>query len=172
VLPLLAERRVPFALFVNRRAVLENRLDYQPPFGAPALPPGRRMYLNPDEVLALARGGVLVGSHGTDHQPLSGRTADELQARIGDNKLFLEQLLDRPVHHFALPYGKKEFYDRRAVAFCYATGHTHVYTTNPTLFSAEDLRPQTPIPRIGVTNESDSDLLFLLNRPLLRRLDL
>jgi peptidoglycan/xylan/chitin deacetylase (PgdA/CDA1 family) len=172
VRPILARRGVPFALFLNRRAVLENHLHYQAPFGAPAVPAGTRVYLDGDQVAELARAGILVGSHGTDHQPLAGRSADELQARIGDNKAYLEGLLGQPVRHFALPYGKKEFYDRRTLAFCYAAGHSHVYTTNPTLFSAADLRPQTPVPRIGVTNESDSDLLFLLNRPLLRRLDL
>jgi peptidoglycan/xylan/chitin deacetylase (PgdA/CDA1 family) len=174
VQPLLQARGLPFTLFEAGQAMREGRLDYLDTFDLPVPAAGQRFYLNAGEVIAMHRAGVQIGSHGSSHRPLSQCSDAQLGSEIAANKGYLEELLRAPVHHFAIPYGKKEHYDARSLARCYSAGHTHVFGTNPTLFDADTLEanPRQPIPRLGITGQSKDELLFLLNRPLVRRLDL
>lgn len=172
--PLLSERNIPFTLFVNGRAIRENRLDNLALFEPPSYPTDLRIYLDAAEIAEMARSGVQIGSHTTGHAPLAGRSDGELDEQIVANKAYLESLVQAPVRHLALPYGKKEHYDRRALDRCFSSGHTYVYSTNPALFSAENVGRyrNDPVPRIGFTNETKQELLFVLNRPLFRTIDL
>jgi len=172
VQPLLAERRLPFTLFINGRAVREGRLDYLAQYDPPPQGPG--FYLDATGVLALQKAGVQIGNHGTSHKPLSGCTDAELNEEIVQNRGYLEELIGQPVRHFALPYGKKEHYDARALARCFSAGHTHVHSTNPSIFDADAVGGFSvqPVPRIGLRDESASEIRFLINRALVKRIDL
>jgi len=172
VLPLLAERRLPFTLFVNGRAVREGRLDYMAQYDPPPQRPG--FYLDAAGVMALAKAGVQIGNHGTSHRPLAGCTDQQLNEEIVQNRGYLEELVGQPVRHFALPYGKKEHYDPRALSRCFSAGHTHVHSTNPAIFDAGDLGgfSRQPVPRIGLRDEGASEIRFLINRALVRPVDL
>jgi peptidoglycan/xylan/chitin deacetylase (PgdA/CDA1 family) len=174
VQPLLQARDVPFTLFAAGRAVREGRLDYLASFALPVPGPGQRFFLNATELIALHRAGVPIGSHGATHRPLADCSDDDLGPEIFGNKGFLEELIGAPVPHFGLPYGKKEHYDERSLARCRAAGHTHVFGTNPTLFESSDLGGfvNRPVPRIDLTGASRDQILFLLNRTLLRRIDI
>ena len=172
--PLLEERRIPYALFVNGQAMRHDTLEFMAAYEPPPHPAGVRFYLGPGEVCALARAGVQIGNHSTRHRPLAGCTDGELDDEVAGNKAYLEDLLGVAVRHFAIPYGKKQHYDTRALQRCFAAGHSHVYSTNPALFDASSVSgfARRPVPRIPLLNQSTSELLFLLNRPLFRRLDL
>jgi peptidoglycan/xylan/chitin deacetylase (PgdA/CDA1 family) len=172
VQPLLAERRIPFTLFVNGRAMRDGRLAYLAQYDPPPQGPG--FYLTAAEVAALARAGVQIGNHGASHRPLAGCTDGELDEEIAANKTYLEEVTGQSVRHFAIPYGKKHHYDQRSLARCFTAGHTSVYSTNPVLFDDASLAhfSSRPVPRIGLTNNGVEDLLFLVNRPLFRRIDL
>jgi len=172
--PFLAERGIPFALFVNAQAVSEGRLSYLSDFSPPPQPPGARFYLGASDIDALARKGVLIGNHSASHRALARCTDGELDEEIVAGKEYLDALLGHPVRHFAIPYGKRQHYDDRAVARCFASGHSHVYSTNPVLFDAKSLAVSSrrPLPRIGLTNETVEELLFLLNRPLFQRIEI
>jgi peptidoglycan/xylan/chitin deacetylase (PgdA/CDA1 family) len=172
VQPLLAARRIPFTLFLNGRAMREGRLDYLPQYRSPPVRPG--FYLTGAEVRALAQAGVQIGNHTTSHRPLVGLSDAQLNEELVQNRAYLEELTGTPVRHLALPYGKKEHYDDRGLARCFSTGHRHVYGTNPVLFDAESLPTfaRAPIPRIGLTDNAPNDILFLVNRPMVQRIDL
>jgi len=173
-MPILADRDVPFTLFANGNAVRDDRLDYLPQYQAPGRSTPDRVYLDAAEIAEMVRSGVQIGSHATSHAPLIGLTDKQLSDEISANKDYLEALAGRPVQHMALPYGKKHHYDRRALDRCFASGHRFVYSTNPCLFEARDVErySQDPIPRIGLTNQSKQELLFLLNRPMFRSIDI
>ncbi|MCU1485140.1 MAG: polysaccharide deacetylase [Actinomycetia bacterium] len=171
--PELRRRGIPFTVFVNGRAVRDGSLDYLAGVQGPRAG-GTRPYLDADELVELSRSGAVIGSHTTGHRPLAGLDDAELAAEIDANKAYLESIVDVPVDHLALPYGKRRHYDERALARAFAAGHRWVHGTNPTTFTAADAQgfDHRPVPRIGFTEETDRELLFLLNRPLVRRLDL
>jgi peptidoglycan/xylan/chitin deacetylase (PgdA/CDA1 family) len=170
--PILAQRKIPFTLFLNGRAMREQRLDYLPEYDPPRQGPA--LYLRAEEVIKLARAGVQIGNHTTSHRPLVGCTEGELNEEIVHNKAYLEELIGAPVRHFALPYGKKQHYDSRSLTRCFASGHTSVFSTNPTCFDSESLPDFkcAPIPRIDLTGASQGQVLFLVNRTLFRRIDI
>lgn len=172
--PILQARGIPIALFLNGRAVRDGRLDYLPRYDPPPQPVAARFYLGPAEVRTLADAGAIIGSHTTNHRPLAGCDDTVLDDEIVANKRYLEEITGAPVRHFAIPYGKKEHYDDRALARAFAAGHVWVHGTNPTLFDEAALPgfARRPVPRIGLTGETPREVLFLINRPLFRALDL
>jgi len=173
VFPLLSLLRIPFAVFVNARAMRTGRLEYSAQYSIPQAGHSAGVYMTEAQVVSLFHSGVLIGSHTTTHRVLSNCSEADLYSEIRGNKDYLEKLLGRPVRHFAIPYGKREHYNDHCLHLCRAAGHSHIFSTNPTFFDCHTLRKPTPVvPRIAVTNESPLELLFPLNRPLLRTMDL
>jgi peptidoglycan/xylan/chitin deacetylase (PgdA/CDA1 family) len=94
---------------------------------------------------------VTVGAHTMSHAAL--RTLDGAEARreMTGSRAYLESLLQRPVRHFAYPYGgplacgKREFDLARDLGFASA-----VTTRDRPVFAADRTRPHE-IPRIGVS---------------------
>lgn len=88
--PLLAERGLPFTVFVTTDFVRN----------------GTRGFLTPVEVRTLSRmPGASIGAHGCSHRPLTECKADELRTELGDSKNYLEDLLGQPVTSLAYPHG-------------------------------------------------------------------
>ena len=171
--PILSAKGIPFALFANATAIKHNRLSNG---GNPADPLqefSSKVFLGEDDVRYLSERGVLIGSHSSNHKILSACTDKELHEEIFENKSYLESLTKHEVNHIALPFGKREHYNDRVLDFCSRAGHDFVYTSNPTYFEPEKLgvRPSV-IPRIGLTSESAAELMFLINRPLIRRIEI
>jgi peptidoglycan/xylan/chitin deacetylase (PgdA/CDA1 family) len=61
--------------------------------------------MTPDEVKHLANLGHEIGAHSMTHPHLHTCTADEVAYEIGESKIKLEKLLNRPILSFAYPYG-------------------------------------------------------------------
>lgn len=62
--------------------------------------------LSREQLRALARHPLAtIGGHTTGHRDLTGLNERQAYLEISDNKLFLENLLDIPIEHFAYPYG-------------------------------------------------------------------
>lgn len=79
---------------------------------------GRRPYrtLSPDEVAALARGGLVeIGAHTMTHPVLSGLPVAAQQSEIRQSKARLEEILERPVSSFAYPFGGYEHFTRQSI---------------------------------------------------------
>jgi peptidoglycan/xylan/chitin deacetylase (PgdA/CDA1 family) len=172
-MPYLVSRGIPFAVFVNGGAVLENKLHYTEEYTDLNRRYDKRVYCGEEDVLALDRAGALIGNHCLSHRPLSGCDPQTLQREIVDNRKFLEKLLGKPVYHLALPYGKRSHYDEAALKVCRDSGHRFVYSNNPTTFKSGQIHPlHDLIPRIGLTSQDDAFLRFIINRATFKKIDL
>jgi peptidoglycan/xylan/chitin deacetylase (PgdA/CDA1 family) len=166
----LTKKGIPFSVFINSTAVKENFLPYDL-FPEIAVHHETQVFLNADDVKDLHRMGVTIGSHSSNHRCFSNCSAEDLKTEIGENKNYIESLLGIDVDHLAIPYGKKEHFNAAAVEFGKSVGHKYIYSTNPVYFS-KPFGEGSVIPRIGVTNQTPDELCFLLNRPLVRKIDI
>jgi peptidoglycan/xylan/chitin deacetylase (PgdA/CDA1 family) len=172
-MPLLESKGIPFAVFVNRMAIEKDAL-YNGPSnqlvqgGGPS-----RVFLDADDVIVLSRAGVTIGSHSATHRNLAHCSAGELEEEIGGNKRYLEQLLGTPVRDFAFPFGGAQHRSERATQACFAAGHERAYSSERRLFRGKDMRGTQArnelFPRLGFTGESPREMIFAINRALLRR---
>lgn len=97
-LPVLAERELPAAVFPALAYVGGVN-----GFDAGAEP--EEPMLGWDELRALARAGVAVGSHGVRHRRLSELSPNELADELAHSRAQLEARLEVAVEAFAYPYG-------------------------------------------------------------------
>lgn len=169
-LPLLRSMGIPASVFVNSMAIKHNQLFNAPGGFAPTMVVSEKIYLNEAEVKQLVAAGVTLGSHSSSHKVLANCDEATLKEEVLDNKLYVEQLIGKAVPHLALPFGKREHYNQRVLDYCYSIGHDYVYTTNPSWF--EPSRERRPIPRVSLLNETPEELLFAINRPLLKKIDI
>ena len=169
-LPFLQAKGIPFTVFVNSMAVKQNRLFY----GADVASINRsyegKVFLDEDDLKHLAAKGVAIGNHSSTHKVLAECDEATLRAEVLDNKVYLEGLTGTAVKHLALPFGKREHYNEQVLNFCYSVGHDYVYSTNPTSFEAA--RGRRLIPRVAILNEGAEELIFMINRPLLKKIDI
>jgi peptidoglycan/xylan/chitin deacetylase (PgdA/CDA1 family) len=166
----LAARGVPFTVFVNSMAVKQNRLFYGADVPSINRSYDAKVFLDEDDVKHLAAKGVAIGNHSATHKVLAECDEATLKEEVQDNKEYIEKLTGTAVKHLALPFGKREHYNEHVLNFCYAVGHDYVYSTNPTSFAAA--RGQRLIPRVSLLNEGAEELLFMINRPLLKKIDI
>lgn len=132
-----------------------------------------KVYMGLEEMEQLSKEDVIIGNHSSDHLALASIADSALMKdQIEGNKSFLEKESGKTVQHFALPFGKKNHYSSKVVELITHSGHTHIYTTNPNRFNSSYLNSSNLIPRIGVTTQSKSDLMFLINRTFLTTYDL
>ena len=81
---------------------------------APVL--GRELYLQPDEVRALAAAGVEIGAHTCSHPWLAAWPASDQQREIVESQRRLQILTNQPVMSFAYPYGYRHSFDGNTTA--------------------------------------------------------
>ena len=171
-MPILQAAGIPFSIFLNQTAIERNYIKYDL-FNAIDRRYESKKFLDRDDVIAMDRKGVAIGSHTQNHRALSSCDDASLEREIRGNKQFLEDLLGHPVLDLALPYGKREHYDQRAITTALSAGHRFIYSTNPGLLSASRREPlELPIPRISILNEDPETLRFYINRPMFRRIEL
>lgn len=131
-----------------------------------------RVYLTAADIRDLHRHGVRFGSHSTSHRMLAACDAQLLNEEIAENQRYLEEVLGIRSEHFAIPFGKKQHYDPAVLAALAGHGYRYAHTTNPCFVADGQLGIPRLVPRIGVTNEDPDTLLFYVNRPLLKKVDL
>lgn len=169
----LQSRGIPIAVFVNTMAIKENRLFY----GAKEPSINRayhsKVFLDEADVRDLVANGVVIGNHSATHKVLSECDDQTLSEEVLSSKQYIESVTKTDVLHFALPFGKREHYNKDVLDFCYSSGHEFVYSTNPTYFNPADRkRDERLIPRVALLDESPEELYFLINRPLLKKIDI
>lgn len=65
-----------------------------------------RYFMNDEELKRCASHPlVTIGAHSKTHRPLASLSDADLQAELCSNKAFLEDCLQKPVDHFAYPFG-------------------------------------------------------------------
>ena len=169
-LPFLDSNSIPFAAFVCRMAIETDSL-FNGPQHQRCQGGRERVFLDQDDVFALLKAGVTIGSHSTSHPNLARCSAPELEREIAENKSYLEKLIGLPIPDFAFPYGKRKHYTSAVVDACFAAGHGRVYSSTHLVFRSKDVEARaTIVPRIAVMNESPRELTFMINRAHVRSL--
>ncbi|MCK1667870.1 polysaccharide deacetylase family protein [Bradyrhizobium sp. 153] len=84
--------------------------------------PGRMSWKMIEEI---ARGGVVIGSHGMAHVDLTSVSGAELKRELTVSKSMLEDRLGQPITLFAFPYGR---FSRRVWETALMAGYTHLFT--------------------------------------------
>lgn len=212
--PFLSARGIPFAIFVNRQAIEEDRLwctdvvlgnrdrpyltrlyerYVQPSVGFDAFVrnpldylvvsdrlgddyaefyarsrPASRIYLNRTEVQGLAKAGVTVGSHTSNHKVLSRCGNEALTEEIVGNRDYLGGLLGVSIDHFAFPFGFEGMLDQRSASLARSL-HPCLYSTQRLSFRGAHGAPPFPIPRIGLQSDSAGELMTSINLPFFSR---
>jgi peptidoglycan/xylan/chitin deacetylase (PgdA/CDA1 family) len=82
----------------------------------------RKPLMTSEQIRAMSRRGVEIGSHGLNHRRLQGLSRTELLLETRRSRELLEELLDRPVTGFCYPYGAL---DAQAVAAVRDSGYSH-----------------------------------------------
>ena len=172
-LPYLESKGIPCSVFVNSMAIKQNRLFYGAEMPSINRSYERKIFLDENDIKDLTAKGVCIGSHSSTHKVLANCDEETLREEILENKLYIEGLTGTAVKHFALPFGKREHYDARVLEQCRRAGHEFVFSTNPTFFkSSSSCYERRLIPRIGLTNQTPAELTFMINRPLLKTIDI
>jgi peptidoglycan/xylan/chitin deacetylase (PgdA/CDA1 family) len=172
-MPYLVQHGIPFTVFVNGNAILENKLQYTEEYTNLNRDYSDRVYCDRHDILELDRAGALIGNHCLSHRPLSGLDPQTLEREIVSNQRILQDLLGKPVRHLALPYGKRAHYDDAAIQTCRDSGHRFIYSNNPTPFKSCEIHPlHDLIPRVGLTSQDDAVLRFIINRANFKKIDL
>jgi peptidoglycan/xylan/chitin deacetylase (PgdA/CDA1 family) len=172
-LPFLQTRGIPFTVFVNTMAIKENRLFYGAKEPSINRTYQRKVFLDEGDVRELVAKGVVIGNHSATHKVLAECDAATLDEEVRDSKQYIEGLSGAKVRHFALPFGKREHYNEDVLNCCYSAGHEFIYSTNPSYFDVGNRnRNERLIPRVALLDESPEELYFLINRPLLKKIDI
>jgi peptidoglycan/xylan/chitin deacetylase (PgdA/CDA1 family) len=172
-MPFLKNKRIPFAVFVSGQAVKSNRLSYSLKYAALNQEYEEKVFLDENDLRELDQNGVLVGNHSMSHKILSECDPQTLEQEVLENRRYLENVLQKPVRHLAIPYGKHVHYNSDVITSCRQFGNDYIYSSNPIPFRGSSVEPARDlIPRIGLTCENSRTLCLLLNRAHFKKIDL
>ncbi len=83
-----------------------------------------------DQLLALPRSLITIGSHTRTHPVLTSLSDSEAKREIVDSGVYLENLLGRKIELFSFPYGA---YSQNLIRLCKEAGYERVFTIAPVL---------------------------------------
>ena len=157
--PVLQSLGIPSIVFVVAETIAPAGRTVDWVDDAPADPPLRT--LSADDLRALARGGMRIGSHSWAHRHLPDLTEAEVRSDLLDSRTLLEDAIGAPVRQLAYPRGQHAPHVRRAAE---TAGYEAAFTLPET---REPVGPYA-IPRVGVyPGNSVRDLRIKLTRPYL-----
>lgn len=120
-LPILRQVGFPATLYLTTDAIAER--DNLSSGDFPGLYPGDRM-LNWTQAMALADGGVSIGSHLMEHRAVTELAPQQASVQLAGSKQKIEQRLGTPCEDFSYPWGR---YHRASLDWVQAAGyHTAV----------------------------------------------
>jgi peptidoglycan/xylan/chitin deacetylase (PgdA/CDA1 family) len=93
-----------------------------------------------------------IGGHTTSHPALKNLDRSSALAEMADNRNYLQNLIQRPVRHFAYPYGNPRAFGPREEHLARAAGFVTAVTTRPAQLDAAHLN-HFALPRIFVDSE-------------------
>ncbi len=106
---------------------------------------------------------VTIGAHTLSHCNIAKCTSDAAEREIAGSRGNIEAKLDRPVAHFAFPYGDKDAAAARDFALVRKLGFKTAVTTRPGMLFAENADHMTALPRLSLNgNFQDERLLKVL----------
>lgn len=100
-------------------------------------------YMGWKELKELSQAGMRIGSHGLNHEILTGLSAESLKKELSESRLTLEKNLNKEVKDFSVPRG---FYTEEILKTAKECGYEHIFVS--------DENPHSPlcIGRIAVHN--------------------
>lgn len=142
----------PSLLSNVREAIATNAIDCRPLV--------EREALNRKQLRRLSHHPlVTIGGHTTTHPNLAQTCSLAARRELHDNRKFLEDLIDRPIEHFAYPFGHERACGYREAQICREVGfRTGVTTRAGTLFSAH-ARDLHSLPRLGIVGDDTASTL-------------
>jgi peptidoglycan/xylan/chitin deacetylase (PgdA/CDA1 family) len=106
---------------------------------------------------------VGIGAHSVTHCNLAGQPDEIAKQEMTESRTRIENALQRPVLHFAYPYGDKVAAGRREFALAKATGFKTAVTTRPGMIFPENAEHPTALPRVSLNgNYQDERILPVL----------
>lgn len=124
----------------------------------------RGLCLTWDEVKTFAADPlVTIGAHSVSHCNLARQSEEIAAQEMAVSRARIEQALERPVLHFAYPYGNREAAGEREFALAAAAGFKTAVTTRPGMLFAENADHMTALPRVSLNgNYQDARILPVL----------
>jgi len=104
-LPLLKQYEFAATLYLSTAAVGENDFKNLPGLNPKTLPLNDKP-LSWDEIKEMSNNGWAIESHSVSHADNSQLSATQLVHEITESKKIIEQQLQKPVLHYAFPFGK------------------------------------------------------------------
>ncbi len=83
--------------------------------------------LGRDDLRAIGRAGMAIGSHGLDHRPWRSLDDQELDAELITARSLLAEVVGRPITQAALPLGR---YDRKVLGRLRTLGYRRVFSSD------------------------------------------
>ena len=115
--------------------------------------PGKKD-IGDDEIRALRRMGMEIGSHTLTHRLLTGRSVDEVRYELTESKARLEDITGAPVVAFSYPEGAFTATACAALAETgYALGRTTIAFRTPTRFDPARMPISIDFRRAGIASE-------------------
>ncbi|WFU38855.1 polysaccharide deacetylase family protein [Bradyrhizobium sp. CB82] len=116
-------------------------------------------FLDEQEIQVLSRHPLVsFGGHTTSHPALKTLDSASARAEMADNKRYLQDLTQRPVRHFAYPYGDPKACGPREENLASDAGFSTAVTTRPEQLCTQHLN-QFALPRLFVGG-FDSEIAF------------
>jgi peptidoglycan/xylan/chitin deacetylase (PgdA/CDA1 family) len=106
---------------------------------------------------------VTIGAHTISHCNLARQSEEIAAQEMAVSRARIEQALERPVLHFAYPYGDREAAGMREFALAASAGFKTAVTTRPGMLFAENAGHMTALPRVSLNgNYQDTRILPVL----------
>jgi peptidoglycan/xylan/chitin deacetylase (PgdA/CDA1 family) len=106
---------------------------------------------------------VTIGAHTISHCNLARQSEEIAAQEMAVSRTRIEQALERPVLHFAYPYGDREAAGMREFALAASAGFKTAVTTRPGMLFAENAGHMTALPRVSLNgNYQDARILPVL----------
>jgi peptidoglycan/xylan/chitin deacetylase (PgdA/CDA1 family) len=106
---------------------------------------------------------VGIGAHSVTHRNLAQQEDEIASHEMATSRARIEDAIQRPVQHFAYPYGDRVAAGRREFALAKAAGFKTAVTTRPGMIFPESAEHPTALPRVSLNgNYQDERILPVL----------
>jgi peptidoglycan/xylan/chitin deacetylase (PgdA/CDA1 family) len=124
----------------------------------------RDLCMSWDELKPLSRHPlVAIGAHAVTHCNLASQSSETASGELTVSRARIEAALDRPIAHFAYPYGDRAAAGPREFALAGAAGYRTAVTTRPGMVFPENAGHLTALPRVSLNgNYQDTRILPVL----------
>ena len=167
----LSAKRAAFARLHDWLRALPGRNDLAREIGALCARHGvdrdaicRELCMSWDELKPFAADPLVgIGAHTVTHCNLAQQTDEMASEEMATSRSRIEGAIQRPVLHFAYPYGDKGAAGRREFALARKAGFKTAVTTRPGMIFPENAEYPTALPRVSLNgNYQDERILAVL----------